>query len=111
MKWGAIAACFALVAIICIPLMTHTPEEQPIGDLAPMVFVNDTLYYQSSSQKAFAVKQDDFVYIGKIESDVVPSQIPNEELQANYGIVEAEVYHYGEDIAVLINSQYWLYCQ
>lgn len=107
MKWGALAACLCLViCAITIPLLRE-PAVTP-GDLAPMVFVNDTIYYQSGN-KSFSEMQDNFNYIGKIESEVAPSQKPNEELQANHSIVGAEVYQYGDNVVVLINGKYWLY--
>lgn len=107
LKWGAMAACLCLVVCaIAIPLLKQ-PTVTP-GDLIPMVFVNDTMYYQSSNQ-SFIEKQDDFVYLGNIESEVAPSQKPTKELQANHSIVGAEVYQYEKDIVVLINGKYWLY--
>lgn len=108
-KWGAIAACLCLVVCaIAIPILNQ-PEEPIPGDLIPMVFVNDTIYFQSRSQQSYAEIQDGFDYLGKIESEVAPSQKPSEELQANHGIVGAEVYQYGEHIVVLIDGKYWLY--
>ena len=41
-----------------------------IADAAPMIYVNDTLYKQSTSQTSFNELKDDFVYLGVIESDV-----------------------------------------
>ena len=102
-KWGAVAACLALVC-----------------DAAPMIYVNDTLYKQSTSQTSFNELKDDFVYLGVIESDVTNFQgtndagnyldgIPKENFQANHPIVGAEVYQYGENIVVGIGGKYWLY--
>lgn len=91
-----------------------------IADAAPMIYVNDTLYKQSTSQTSFNELKDDFVYLGVIESDVTNFQgtndagnyldgIPKENFQANHPIVGAEVYQYGENIVVGIGGKYWLY--
>ena len=86
-----------------------------VADAAPMVYVNDTLYIQSSDQKGYPEQKDDFVYLGKILSDVTNYQgdgadgIPKENFQANDPIVGCEVYQYGENIVVKINGSYWLY--
>ena len=80
-----------------------------------MVYVNDTLYIQSSDQKGYPEQKDDFVYLGKILSDVTNYQgdgadgIPKENFQANHPVVGCEVYQYGENIVVKINGSYWLY--
>ena len=79
-----------------------------------MVYVNDTLYIQSSDQKGYPEQKDDFVYLGKILSDVTNYQgdgadgIPKEDFQANHPVVGGEVYQYGENIVVKINGSYWL---
>lgn len=94
-----------------------TPD---IADAAPMIYVNDTLYKQSTSQTSFNELKDDFVYLGVIESDVTNFQgtndagnyldgIPKENFQANHPIVGSEVYQYGENIVVGIGGKYWLY--
>ena len=121
-KWGAIAACLVLVCVVAIPFFFHnnsvtTPD---IADAAPMIYVNDTLYKQSTSQTSFNELKDDFVYLGVIESDVTNFQgtndagnyldgIPKENFQANHPIVGSEVYQYGENIVVGIGGKYWLY--
>ena len=91
-----------------------------IADAAPMIYVNDTLYKQSTSQTSFNELKDNFVYLGVIESDVTNFQgtndagnyldgIPKENFQANHPIVGSEVYQYGENIVVGIGGKYWLY--
>ena len=116
-KWGAIAACLVLVCVVAIPFFSHnnsvtTPD---IADAAPMIYVNDTLYKQSTSQTSFNELKDDFVYLGVIESDVTNFQgtndagnyldgIPKENFQANHPIVGSEVYQYGENIVVGIGG-------
>ena len=90
-------------------------NEQGVADAAPMVYVNDTLYIQSSDQKGYPEQKDDFVYLGKILSDVTNYQgdgadgIPKENFQANHPVIGCEVYQYGENIVVKINGSYWLY--
>ncbi len=88
--------------------------ESAAADAAPMVYVNDTLYIQSSDQQSYPEWNDDFVYLGEIESDITDSAaptdgIPKENFQANHPIVGCKVYQYGEHIVVKINDAYWLY--
>lgn len=108
-KWGAVAACLALVLTVVIPMLTKNPVEVVPSDLAPMVFVKDTLYKQSTTQTSFDELDDEFIYLGEIANQIDPRQIPHEELQANHNILGSKVYQYGEDIVILINSKYWLY--
>ena len=123
-KWGAVAACLALVCVAAISLFPNNNDESVItpgiADAAPMIYVDDTLYKQSTSQTSFNELKDDFVYLGVIESDVTNFQgtndagnyldgIPKENFQANHPIVGAEVYQYGENIVVGIGGKYWLY--
>ena len=102
-KWGAMAACLCLivVAIITVPSMLNPQESDgggggTIADAPPMVYVNDTLYKQSTKQTSYNELKDDFVYLGVIESDIT-------------NIVGAKVYQYGNDIVVEIEGKYWLY--
>lgn len=125
-KWGAMAACLCLivVAIITVPSMLNPQESDgggggTIADAPPMVYVNDTLYKQSTKQTSYNELKDDFVYLGVIESDITNLQnnsngntsdgIPKENFQANHPIVGAKVYQYGNDIVVEIEGKYWLY--
>ena len=122
-KWGAIAACLVLVCVVAIPLFLHNNDSVTtpgIADAAPMIYVNDTLYKQSTSQTSFNELKDDFIYLGVIESDVTNIQgtndagnyldgIPKENFQANHPIVGAEIYQYGENIVVGIGGKYSLY--
>lgn len=79
------------------------------ADVAPMVYVNDTLYKQSGDQQGYPEYRDEFVYLGKIESQVSSEGAPQENFQANDPIIGCEVYQYGEDLVVYINGSYWLY--
>ena len=123
-KWGAVAACLALVCVVAISLFPNNNDESVItpgiADAAPMIYVDDTLYKQSTSPTSFNELKDDFVYLGVIESDVTNFQgtndaanyldgIPKENFQANHPIVGAEVYQYGDNIVVEIEGKYWLY--
>lgn len=83
-------------------------------DAAPMVFVNGTLYKQSTEQISYGEIKEEFIYLGKIESDVTNDQsitdgVPKENFQANHPIVGAEVYQYNENIVIQIDGAYWLY--
>ena len=79
------------------------------GDIAPMVYVNDTLYQIVDSQPNFADEKSSFNLLGKIESTVSSSEEPKENFQANDDIVGAAVYQYGDSIVVEIEGKYWLY--
>jgi hypothetical protein len=79
-----------------------------------MVYVNDTLYKQSTEQIWYGELKEEFIYLGKIESDVTNDQsitdgVPKENFQANHPIVGAEVYQYNENIVIQINGDYWLF--
>ena len=70
-KWGTVAACLALVCVAAICLFPNNNDSVTtpgIADAAPMIYVNDTLYRQSTSQTSFNEMKDDFVYLGIIES-------------------------------------------
>jgi hypothetical protein len=67
-KWGVVAACLALVLTVVIPMLTNNPVEVVPSDLAPMVFVKDTLYKQSTTQTSFDELNDEFIYLGEIAS-------------------------------------------
>ena len=79
------------------------------GDIAPMVYVNDTLYRIVDPQPNFADEKSSFNLLGKIESTVSSSEEPKENFQANDDIVGAAVYQYGDSIVVEIEGKYWLY--
>ena len=79
------------------------------GDIAPMVYVNDTLYRIVDLQPNFADEKSSFNLLGKIESTVSSSEEPKENFQANDDIVGAAVYQYGDNIVVEIEGKYWLY--
>lgn len=125
-KWGALAACLCLVvvAVITVPSMLSPQESDgggggTIADAPPIVYVNDTLYKQSTKQTSYNELKEDFIYLGVIESDITNLQsnnngnaldgIPKENFQANHPIVGAKVYQYGNNIVVEIEGKYWLY--
>ena len=89
----------------------ESPEEAVPGDIAPMIYVNDTLYITSPAQEGYAEWREEFSYLGKIESEVSSDREPEENFQANDPIIGCEVYQYGEDIVVKINGKYWLYVE
>lgn len=79
------------------------------GDIAPMVYVNDTLYQIVDPQPNIADEKSAFNLLEKIESKVSSLQEPKENFQANDDIVGAAVYQYGDNIVVEIEGKYWLY--
>ena len=79
------------------------------GDIAPMIYVNDTLYQIVDPQPNIADEKGSFNLLGKIESKVSSSEEPKENFQANDDIVGAAVYQYGDSIVIEIEGKYWLY--
>lgn len=114
--WGTMAACITVLLVIGI-LRFHPSQNRNAddlenacsADLAPMVYVNDTLYKQSSDQQGYPEWKDEFDYLGEIQSVVTSDQIPDQNFQANDPIVGCKVYQYGEHLVILINDSYWLY--
>ncbi|MCD8100759.1 MAG: hypothetical protein LUE06_09340 [Oscillospiraceae bacterium] len=109
-KWIAAAACLCLMLCIGIkPLLAADIAAPSAGDLAPMIYVSDTLYYLAAEQPDLTGSESDFVYLGKILSSVSSSEYPAENFQANDDIIGAKVYNYGENIVAALESGYWLY--
>ena len=104
----AAAACLIFAVIISVSHFTST-DKNSAGELAPMVYVNSTLYIQSENMECFSEKEEGFLYLGDISSVVDSSSEPNEELQANDNIVGAPIYQYGKKIVVFYNEKYWVY--
>lgn len=121
-KWGvAMAACLTLAYCLFIhffpgnnELITDIPG---LADIAPMVYVNDTLYKQSTNQASYDSMKDDFIFLGEIESDItsltngeyISNGEPKLNFQSNTPIVGCKVYGYKENVVVLIDDKYWLY--
>jgi len=117
-KWSAMAACLVLVCVAVISLFPGRSKDivttSGIADLAPMLYVNDNLYKQSTKQIAYDEQKEDFIYMGKVESYVandksIADGVPKENFQSNTSILGAEIYQYGNDIVIRINDKYWLY--
>lgn len=125
-KWGGLAACLMVALGIGVFILNHKlPKEEDADneagqsvamypDVAPMVYVNGVLYKKSLEEVYYEEMAEEFVYIGKIESDVrsdqtYPYGVPKEHLQANTPIVGSEVYQYGDAVVVKVNGIYWLY--
>lgn len=122
-KWYAMAACLCVIVVAVFAILPYSNDNtgddtvvsSSVADVAPMVFVNNTLYKQSVRQVSYTEMKSDFVYLGKIEEDITSNQstsndgVPTEDFQANSPIVGAEVYQYGDNVVILINGEYWLY--
>lgn len=128
LKIGSLAACLIValgVGMFFIggnktpEVESNTGEESNIVtstnvDVAPMVYVTGTLYKKSLEEVYYEELLEEFVFVGKIESDITSSQtstdgVPKENLQANTPIVGSEVYQYGNNVVVKVNGIYWLY--
>lgn len=122
-KWSAIAACICFIVVGAFTILPNNNDEivddniatSTVADVAPMIFINNILYKQNVKQISYAEMTSDFIYLGKIEEDITSNQstsndgVPKENYQANSPIVGANVYQYGDNIVVEINSKYWLY--
>ena len=104
----AIAACLILAVITSV---THLfpRQENYSGDIAPMIYVNSTLYMISNEEALFSETDEGLVLLGEITSSVDSSKEPSEELQSNDDIVGAKVYQHDKNIVVFYNDQCWVY--
>lgn len=127
LKWGAVAACLCLVLVGAFTMLpSQTPggeivnnndvvSSSGVADVAPMVYVNNTLYKQSNERTSYTDLKDDFVYLGTVKSDITSDQstvtdgVPKENFQSNTPIVGAEIYQYGDNIVVHSENAYWVY--
>lgn len=112
-NWIAAAACLVLILSAgALILASQRSTAHKTADIAPMVYINDTLYIQSGDQKGYPEFKEAFTYLGKITSQVPNDHSggePKENFQANHPITGCEVYQYGENIVIKINNTYWLY--
>ncbi|MDF2845650.1 MAG: putative entericidin like toxin protein [Herbinix sp.] len=111
---AVIAAILTLVFVVYSstsrPMDTSEGEPEERYDRPPFVFVNDTLYkrYKEVTSKEM---DDSYTFLGNIESSVSTFESPKENFQANDDIIGAEVYQSGDNIIILYNGYYTLYCQ
>ena len=66
------AACIVLAFALAVSFFPSNNDggeaSHGTADAAPMIYVNDALYKQSSDQQGYPELMDEFVYLGKIES-------------------------------------------
>lgn len=118
-KWVAMAACLCLVVVGALTVPNLTNEPQPgqgnmPQNIAPMVYINDTLYEQSTIKISYDKLKDELIYLGEIESEIssdndIADGIPKKNFEANHAIVGSKVYEYGDNIVIEINGEHWLY--
>lgn len=119
-KWAAMAACLCVIVAtgIIISKLNNPPHdnitESTVADAAPMIYINNTLYRQSTTQNFYDNQTEEFVYLGEIKSEVTSDKsisdgIPKENFQANHPILGSNVYQYGDNIVVEIDGKYWEY--
>ncbi len=77
-------------------------------------WVKYIISHQQQNQISYDEMKDEFVFLGKIVSDITNDQsatdgVPKENFQANHPIIGAEVYQYDNNIVVQIDGKYWLY--
>ena len=110
MKTKIIAIVIVVVGIFLNfkAIKNYTNSEKNVsGDLASMVYVNSTLYIISENNKYYDNREDDFKYLGVIQSKTHTE--PSKNFQANDDIIGSAIYKYKDDIVVLIDGKYWLY--
>lgn len=114
---AAVAACLALVVCAAVRLLPGSEEPETFDksiscDIAPMVYVEDTLYLllPSGDWEEHPQSLEGLVYLGSIQSVVTScGQQPRENFQANDSILGCEVYRYGSRIAVKVDGHYLIY--
>lgn len=113
-RWAKPAFAVALAACLIFAVITSVThlfprQENPTGDIAPMIYVNSTLYIGTEDHTKYSETDEELVFLGEISSSIDSSKEPTEELQANDAIVGAKVYQHGKDIVVFYNDQCWVY--
>ena len=83
-------------------------------DAAPMVYVNDKLYQNYAALKSVDDIQNEFVYLGDVQSytrNGVADPVPNQNFQANTPFVGTPINQYGDDVIIYMEAEdeYWLY--
>ena len=88
-----------------------TAPDDPCGDIAPMVFADNTLYVIDDRQDEWKLEEAGLgqSYIGTIISYVSDGSQPTEEFQANDDIVGAKVYRIDNGIAVFFKDECMVY--
>lgn len=122
-KWGTLAACLCLCLVGAFTIFPHFANQKvdtPAPDdsyesvsVIPMVFVNDKLYVQAYDGTIIAEKQDNFMDLGEITSNVLnvapdSDGIPKVNLQTNQALVGCDVYQNGDDIVVYVENTGYL---
>lgn len=135
-RWGAIAACCCLlvgsvtigqrflsqpemgsgtpvaggaVSMMPEPDRPALETQENTGDLAPMIYVDSTLYIISERQEIYSETDERLLFLGAIISRVDSSIQPKEEFQSNDDIIGATVYQREEKLIVFFNDQCWVY--
>ena len=125
LRLTAIAACLCIVLICVITFVvssnndigfpssiSSTSDEMndsEVFELPPLVYVNNTLY----KRIGFITRNDlndECVFLGNVTSNVPSSQEPSENFQTNDNNIGAEIYKTGNDIIIVYNDYYELYC-
>lgn len=109
MKLKNVIVIAVVIMVLLLQGCIQQRSEEDRFMMPPLIYVNGTLY--KSHSEASQEEVDNCVYLGEIQKSVSPDQAPYQELQANSDIVGAAVYNSGSDIVVLLNDQYWKYCE
>ena len=87
-------------------------EPEPTHDspntYLPQIMLDDTLYYLSG-ESPLAIDFDENDNLGSIASIVPLSEVPTENMQANFGDEGAPYIEYGKGIAVLWHGEWSLF--
>ena len=106
---GVLLVSAAVLIVIVVLFATSGKTEED-----PMVYVMGRLFVSTQQDISETVYREmensvyDFPYIGVIESTVDSGQIPDQELQSNFGCIGAEIVFSGSGIAVDIDGS-WIY--
>lgn len=102
-----LAAAIIAVAIIIAALISNPKQEARLDDLRPMIMVNGELYLDTG--RSVHAEIDESAIIGEVKSSVSPSEKPAEEGQTNFGFTGANYARFEENIAVLIDNEWYVF--
>lgn len=97
-----------LAVIIMVSLLFRNAETERY-QFPPLVYIDTQLY---KSEKAISKTEfnDDYIYIGNIETSVPSYESPKQNFQTNRSfLVGAEVYQLATNLVILYDSTYQLY--
>jgi hypothetical protein len=99
---------FSLVVLLfsIIGCQSKKPVQE-LGDLRPMIKVEDVLYLDTGN--IVPIEIDDLEVIGEIISSVAQHNKPTENGQTNFGSIGSKYAYYEQNIVVLLENGWVLF--